>query len=565
MNFTGRCAISDPKRVINGISVSLGDCIIPASLQGALDSVKDNPVVSAVTLFPQYAAKKLEAGMLVELRQNPNFRVKMEKQRLVIDLEMAAEQAKNASQLKSASGPLKLADITNAKVDDKNYSGKKVSMEFENAELRHVFRLLADISGENFVITEDVKGFVTIKLKDVPWEQALGIIVKNSNLAVDHVGNVIEIMPKVKKIERDKAERDYRMEETRQKLEDKTAKEVVEGMETRIIPLRFVTAEKMVESLRTVLSQGSANVSTNQGQSLGQGTANSSTSSSISRNFTTSITAEKNTNKIIVYDYVSKIDEIEKLVKELDQPERQVMIEARIVVATSEFTRDFGVQWGVHFKDGSASFLGINSFDSGFGGIVADAPTAGKSISSSGVNTGISFGTLASNIQLDMKLSAAAAASMVKVIATPKIVTLNNELAKIEQGQSTFVQTTDKLGTPSMTQVTATLKLEVTPNITSKDSLTLKIDASDDSFGSPPSGATSVAINKRTASSKLVLRDGETVVIGGIFREQDSGNDSGVPYLQDLPVFGNLFKSSSKANRREELLIFITPRILSII
>ena len=199
--------------------------------------------------------------------------------------------------------------------------------------------------------------------------------------------------------------------------------------------------------------------------------------------------------------------------------------------------------------------------DTGFGGVASAPPTSGLS-GSSGAATGISFGTLASNIQLDMRLSAATSSDTVKVIASPRIVTLNNEAAKIEQGQSTFVQVVDKLGVPSMNPVTATLKLDVTPSIKSNDNITLKIDASDDSFGLPPPGASSVAINKRTATSKILLRDGETAVIGGIFRDENAEGNSGVPYLKDIPFLGNLFKSTKTVNKRNELLIFITPRII---
>jgi len=477
---------------------------------------------------------------------------------------------KSTLQQKSDTSVAKPVDVSSTpKTDAKKYSGKKVSMEFDNADIRHIFRLLSEVSGENFVINDDVKGSFSIKLKDVPWEQALNIIVRNNDLAISHIGNVVEILKKEKKLERDKAENDLRLQEMKQKLEEKVAKETAEGMEIRAIQLKHASADKMAETLFIMLSQGNSNVNTGQGQQqsqqLNQGQSSASTTSDVKREFTASIKAEPNTNKIIVRDYISKIDAIEKLVKELDVPERQVLIEARIIVATAQFTRDFGVQWGVHYKDGSASLLGVNSLDTGFGGIAAAPPTSGQFSSTGGVNTGISFGTLASNIQLDMRLSAATTANTVKVIASPKIVTLNNEPAKIEQGSSTFVQTVDKNGTPSMTPVSASLKLEVTPSIKSNDNITLKIDASDDSFGTPPSGATSVAINKRTATSKILLKNGETVVIGGIFREQKSDGDSGVPYLKDIPLLGNLFKSSSSLNNREELLIFITPRIINII
>lgn len=573
LNITGNCPISDPFLVLNGISVSFGDCIVPTNWQGNLDAAKNNPVVSAVTLFPANSAKKVEAGMLIELNKRTKFSFSKDKQRLIIDLETPeiANQASvllgDTSNKKSTPSPMALSAVSNeSKTGTKAFNGKKISIDFDNAEIRQVFRLLADVSGENFIISDEVKGVVSIKLKDVPWEQALEIIIRNNNLALEHNGNIVEILTKQRKIERSKEDSDIRMQESRQKLEEKTAKEVVEGMVIKTIQLKHAAAAKMASALTIMLSQGDANVNTGQGQKTTQGQGSASVSSDINRKFSASISAEPNTNKIIVRDYISKMPEIEKLVKELDVPERQVMIEARIVVATTEFSRDFGIQWGTHFRDGSAATLGINSMDAGFGGVASAPPNIGQLAGSSGIATGISFGRLASNIQLDMRLSAATAANKVRVVASPKIITLNLEPAKIEQGQSTFVQTIDKNGAPNMTPVTATLSLDVTPTINSfNDSLKLKIDASDDSFGLPPPGAASVAINKRTATSTMLLKGGETVVIGGIFREQSSDGDSGVPFLKDIPLFGHLFKNSSIVNRREELLIFIKPTIIDLI
>ena len=175
----------------------------------------------------------------------------------------------------------------------------------------------------------------------------------------------------------------------------------------------------------------------------------------------------------------------------------------------------------------------------------------------------MSFGTLASNVQLDMRLSAAASMENVKVMASPRITTLNNQEAKIKQGSKTYIQSTDKLGNPTNFEANANLELTVKPHINQNGTVSLKVNAKDDSFGTPPPGATNVSINTREADSNMLLRNGETAVIGGIFRESESSLDTGVPYLMDIPFLGNLFKSKSVSKVRQELLIFITPRILT--
>jgi type IV pilus assembly protein PilQ len=231
------------------------------------------------------------------------------------------------------------------------------------------------------------------------------------------------------------------------------------------------------------------------------------------------------------------------------------MIEARIVEATSTFTRDLGVQWGLHYRDGSASVAGINTVDTGFGGVVS--PAGPGTTGSGGIGMGVSFGKLTSNVQLDLRLSAAATIGDIKIISTPKVVTLNNKAAKISQGQSIPYQTTSAEGTKTEF-VEAALTLEVTPHITADGSVSMKIKASNNSpgVGSPP------PINKKEATTELVVKNGETTVIGGIYVDSDTESDTGIPFLSDIPLLGWLFKSNSKQKTKTELLIFITPKAI---
>ena len=260
---------------------------------------------------------------------------------------------------------------------------------------------------------------------------------------------------------------------------------------------------------------------------------------------------------MIVKDTPQALSDMRVLLSQLDLPERQVMIEARIIEATSSFSRSLGVSWGVHYRDGSASAMNINSMDTSFGGLTSAPPVIGIAGAAGGA-MGISFGKLASNLKVDARLNAAAGAGMIKIISSPKVATLNHKPAKISQGQQIPYQNTTSTTGAVTAFVAATLSLEVTPHINANGTIMMKIDAKNDApgTGSPP------PINTKQATTEMLLRDGETTVIGGIFVDSDTEGDDGVPFLMDIPYLGKLFKSNTKVKIKTELLIFITPRIL---
>jgi len=425
------------------------------------------------------------------------------------------------------SAELSPASETSPKVRDtgRGYKGRKVTLEFADAEVRKIFQLLSEVSNKNFVLGDDVAGTISIKLVNVPWDQALDIILDTKNLDKREDGNIIIIKGKGKF-------------KSQAEEEQELKKALTKAIELRaeIFSINYADIASIVTQL--------ANLKTDRG----------------------TIAQDTRTNKIIVKDIPQVLDEMRKLIVQLDVPEKQVMIESRIVEATSTFTRSLGVNWGVHYRDGSASFLGINQLDTSFGGQASTAaPTAGLNGQSGGA-MGISFGTLTSNISLDLRLNAAASAGLIKIVSTPKIATLNNKTAKITQGQQVpfTSSTSDKVETKF---VEAALALEVTPHINANGTIGLKIDAKNDSVGQVPAGSngTAPAINKKQATTEMLLRDGETTVIGGIFVDSDNESDDGVPYLMDIPFLGKLFKSNNKTKVKTELLIFITPRILNTI
>lgn len=403
----------------------------------------------------------------------------------------------------------------------KSYKGRKVTLEFADAEVRKIFQLLSEVSNKNFVLGDDVTGAISIKLVNVPWDQALDIILDTKGLDKREDGNIIIIKGKGKF-----------------KSQAEEEQEIKKAL-TKAIELKTETFSINYADISGIAGQF-ASLKSDRGL----------------------ITQDARTNKVIVKDIPQALDDMRRLLQQLDVPEKQVMIEARIVEATSTFTRNLGVNWGVHFRDGSASFLGINSLDTGFGGLVSAPPTSGTGTSAGG-NMGISFGTLTSNIQLDMRLNAAASAGLIKIVSTPKVATLNNKTAKITQGQQIpyTSSTSDKVETKF---IEAALSLEVTPHINANGTIGMKIDAKNDSPGSS-TGGSAPPINKKQATTEMLLRDGETTVIGGIYVDSDNESDDGVPFLMDIPFLGKLFKTNNKTKSKTELLIFITPRILGAI
>jgi type IV pilus assembly protein PilQ len=544
LKLYGSCEPGKPVRGVQGLSLTIASCQVPKRLQRALDTSRFGSPVLSVTPYQVKVKGVSQAKLLVRLKGSPSFTVRRDGDLLVWDitnpgplpvaqLPTPAARVKEAPAARKEAPEPRVAEelIPMPRPEDdmvteipsvqhvvkKVYKGRRVTLEFSDADVRKIFALIAEVSNLNFLIADDVTGTISIKLVNVPWDQALDVILDAKGLGMQREGNIVQIKPKA----RIQSQAD----------EDLLAKKAAErGME-----LRTMVFEVNYASTSDVATQFTALKSE-------RGT----------------ITKDDRTSRVIVKDIQSALDEMRGLLKTLDAPEKQVMIEARIVEASSNFTRDLGVQWGLHFKDGSASVLGINTVDSSFGGVVS--PAGPGTSGSGGIGMGMSFGKLTSNIQLDMRLSAAATIGQVKIISTPKVVTLNNKAAKISQGQSIPYQTTSAEGTKTEF-VEAALTLEVTPHITADGAVSMKIKASNNSPGSSASGPP--PINKKEATTELVVANGETTVIGGIYVDSDTESDTGIPFLADIPLLGWLFKSNSKTKTRSELLIFITPKLVN--
>jgi len=415
-------------------------------------------------------------------------------------------------------------------VGETHYIGRRISLDFQQADISNVLRLIAEVSGFNMVVGEGVKSKVTMKLVSVPWDQALDMILKMNGLGKIRQGNIlwIDSLANISKQETELAQ-------------SKAAKLNAEELVDRVFYIRNLPAQEVMMSLMQFKSPRGL-VQMNVGS-----------------------------NALIVRETESKMAVIKQLVDGLDLEVPQVQIEARIVQADTTYTRSLGVQWGVqnvnllsggavaNFKSGTTGAFGAQT--SNF--LVNLPATVGGLTSTPGV--GFTIGKTDGAL-LDMRLSAGELLGLSKVIAAPKVTTMDKREAKISQGESIPFQTTSLQGTQT-TFVDANLELNVTPQITSRDpkevgkQIMMKVRATRNAVGarSNPAGP---SIDRRETNTQVLIRDGETMVVGGVFIDQQTNSVIGIPYLSRIPVLGWLFKSKSEAVAKQELLIFLTPNIV---
>jgi type IV pilus assembly protein PilQ len=411
-------------------------------------------------------------------------------------------------------------------IERKNeFTGEKISLVFDDANIRNILQLIGEVSNLNIIAGEDVKGIITLRLIDVPWDQALSLILDSKNLGMLREGNVVRIMPK-------EQIRSLRQAEMTAVKEERQLEQVV----TEIIPVNYTALGNITTPAKELL--------TDRGK----------------------ITEDTRNKQIIVTDIPSSIEGIKKLAAILDTPERQVMIEARIVEASSSFGRDLGVKWGISYDNNPTGPADIDTANVGLGGSFLIAPpAAGSVMGNAGLGSGITFGRLGiDSTVLDLRISALESGGYGKVISTPRVSTLNGGSATISQGTKIPYQSAGDDGKAKTEFVDANLSLTVQAVINPDDSIILDINATNSSIGSTVStGAGSApAIDTKEAKTKVIVRNGETTVIGGIFVESENNSHAGVPLLMHIPIIGHLFRSDSTTNNRSEMLVFITPRIV---
>jgi type IV pilus assembly protein PilQ len=401
----------------------------------------------------------------------------------------------------------------------KMFKGPKISLDFKDADIKNILRLIAEVSNFNIIAGDDVTGKVTMRLVDVPWDQALDVILSARNLGKTEIGNVIRIAP-IETLKR----------EEQSTLEAKRSKERLEDLTTEVIPLNYVTAKEITAQVKSILSDRG------------------------------DVRVIEQTNALLVKDIPKKIDEVKRILKEVDARTQQVIIEARIVEANMTFQRELGVSWGLQLQAGKLT----NSQTTLQGGLtgnkVVDMPAL-PAIGTAGIIDFL-FTSVHALRQLDIQISAHEADGSVKIISSPKIATLHNKEASIEQGlRIPYLKLTTE-GTVTTDFIEANLKLTVVPHITSdghvKMYLKVRKDAPDPTItvqGVP-------SIDKKEAITEVLVQDNGMVVIGGIYTINKSSNLEGIPLFSKIPLLGWLFKRSTKDDERKDLMIFISPRIV---
>ena len=455
-------------------------------------------------------------------------------------------------------------DKSPAKAKSQIYTGNKISLDFQDIEVRRVLQLLADFTGINMVAADTVQGNITLRLKDVPWDQALDIVLKTKNLDKRRNGNVIWIAPVSELI----------------KAEEEEAKAIAQSvklapLQTEYIRLSYAKAA----DIEKLITQGKN--SSNNNNSSGMANNDTLVDGLLSPRGT--LSTDPRTNTVIINDTSQKIDQIRKMVDLLDVSVKQVMIEARIVSASTDFSKEMGVKWGVLSQgitnnrnllvggsDTTLWNLREPEKDSELGGYkyTIERPD-NLNVDLGAVTPGasrIAFGLISlSDFMLDLELSAVQADGYGEVISTPKVMTADKQSAKIEAGTQIPYASSSGAGAtavPKTEFINATLSLDVTPSITPEGKVMMKLNITKDSPG-PATPTGQLTINKNAIDTNVLVDNGETVVLGGIFEETSNNSQTKVPFLGDIPYLGKLFRRDSKTENKRELLIFVTPRIVN--
>jgi type IV pilus assembly protein PilQ len=439
------------------------------------------------------------------------------------------------------------------------YTGQKLSLNFQDIEVRSVLQLIADFTGLNLVASDTVSGRITIRLQNVPWDQALDIILKTKGLDKRKSGNVIMIAPATEITAREKLE-----------IEANQQVEQLSPLRTEYIQLSYAKAM----DVQTLITSGRNNGATGGGN---RGLGDSNVGSLLSTRGTISIDAR--TNTLIIQDTSAKIDSIRELIEKVDVAVKQVMIEARIVRATDSFSKELGVKWGVLSNPVTHAGIGHGRLQLGgseqtladlrevddTGKVTISRPqnlNVDMSVTSAGASR-IAFGLLSmSDVMLDLELSALQADGKGEIVATPKVLTTDKQKARIAAGTQIPYQTATSSGATAIQFINAELSLEVTPSITPDGRIGMELFINSDSPGEVQStGARAIDTNR--VATNVLVDDGQTVVLGGIFQNQTSTTVTKAPFLGDLPYVGRLFKKDVQSNSKQELLIFVTPRLVN--
>ena len=440
--------------------------------------------------------------------------------------------------------PLTKVEEEQAKKDKFGYTGERLSLNFQDIEVRAVLQLIADFTGFNLVTSDTVTGHVTLRLKNVPWDQAMDLILKTKGLGKRQSGNVIMVAPQEEIAAREKLE-----------LESQKQIEELAPLKTEFVQVNYAKAG----DLATLLKAEANKLHTVRGN----------------------VTVDERTNTLLVQDTAEALTDVRKVVQALDIPVRQVLIESRIVVANEDFSKDLGVRFGYsHINNpknealtqagglqsnftsliggginGDTKYSGVTSFNTdGKENYIVDLPVAGPAAAFRW-----SIGKIGSYL-LQLELSALQVEGRGEILASPQVITANQKEAVIESGTEIPYQQASSSGATSVSFKKAVLSLTVTPHITPDDRIIMDLKVNRDSVGQIFAGVPSIDTNE--VQTQVLVENGETVVLGGIMTSTNRNDKTSVPFFGELPYLGHLFKRTSVTNKKQELLIFVTPKIL---
>jgi type IV pilus assembly protein PilQ len=528
---------------------------LPRNLERRLDVGDFATPVATIETFTQRG----DARMVIEPRGLWEYSAYQADNRFILEIKPVQED------------PNKLTQGTR-----KGYKGEKLSLNFQNVEVRAVLQVIADFTGLNIITSDTVTGSLTLRLKDIPWDQALDIIMQTKGLDMRKNGNVVLIAPREELAIKEK-----------QQLESNLQLAELEPLVTETFQLNYLKATDFSQMLGTNRQQA-------YGLGAGQTATTGGQGSIISRRGVAIV--DPRTNILIVSDTAARLEEVRKLIRQLDVPVRQVTIESRIVVADDKFSRQLGVRLGIQ-----TGFTVNNRYAGGFGGTLATQPVVTCTgttctretrtqtpyeLASGIANAGYSdspqlnvnlpvlnpAGSLAltlinlgSGNLINLELSALEADSRGKVVSGPRVVTQDNQKAHIEQGTEIpyIIQGTNNT-VPTVQFKKAVLALDVTPQILPDNRIVMTVEVRKDTVGQTVviQGSAYPAIDTRNVTTQIAVNNGDTAVIGGIYEETSNNDVNKVPLLGDIPIFGYLFKQTNKTNDKTELLIFLTPRIV---
>ncbi|EMU3572456.1 type IV pilus secretin PilQ [Neisseria gonorrhoeae] len=516
LGFAGQPDISQQH---DHIIVTLKNHTLPTALQRSLDVADFKTPVQKVTL------KRLNNDTQLIITTTGNWEL----------VNKSAAPGYFTFQVLPKKQNLESGGVNNA---PKTFTGRKISLDFQDVEIRTILQILAKESGMNIVASDSVNGKMTLSLKDVPWDQALDLVMQARNLDMRQQGNIVNIAPRDELLAKDKA-----FLQAEKDIADLGA----------LYSQNFQLKYKNVEEFRSILRLDNADTTGNRNTLVsGRG----------------SVLIDPATNTLIVTDTRSVIEKFRKLIDELDVPAQQVMIEARIVEAADGFSRDLGVKFGAtgrkKLKNETSAFgWGVNS---GFvGGDKWEAQTKINLPVAAAANS-ISLVRAISSGALNLELSASESLSKTKTLANPRVLTQNRKEAKIESGYEIPFTVTTASGGGNSTNTElkkAVLGLTVTPNITPDGQIIMTVKINKDSPAQCASGSNTIlCISTKSLNTQAMVENGGTLIVGGIYEENNGNTLTKVPLLGDIPVIGNLFKTRGKKTDRRELLIFITPRII---